>query len=152
MQKRFTLAWLAFFSLCLFLNACAFSSASQTKERAKPEPLIPLSALEKGVTYGEPKPIGTITDRQLEYAQKVAAQLDEAGIRVHLDDRKEKVNLKIREAQLQKVPFMLVVGDREATEGTVAVRNRKHGDQGAKPVAQFISDIQTLVENKTVTE
>jgi len=65
MQKRFTLAWLAFFSLCLFLNACAFSSASQTKERAKPEPLIPLSALEKGVTYGEPKPIGTITDRQL---------------------------------------------------------------------------------------
>ncbi len=93
-----------------------------------------------------------ITDRQLEYAQAVAKKLDDAGVRVHLDDRKEKVNLKIREAQLQKVPYMLVVGDREAAEGTVAVRNRKHGDQGAKPVAQFIADLQALVESKAVTE
>ncbi len=93
-----------------------------------------------------------ITDRQLEYAQAVAKKLDDAGVRVHLDDRKEKVNLKIREAQLQKVPYMLVVGDREAAEGTVAVRNRKHGDQGAKPVTQFIADLQALVESKAVTE
>ena len=50
-----------------------------------------------------------------------------------VDDRNEKVNLKIREAQLQKIPYMLVVGDREAGERQVAVRNRKHGDQGAKP-------------------
>ncbi len=93
-----------------------------------------------------------ITDRQLEYAQKLEKQLAEAGVRVHLDDRKEKVNLKIREAQLQKVPYMLVVGDREAQEGTVSVRNRKHGDQGARTVDQFIADLQALVETKAVSE
>ena len=53
-----------------------------------------------------------------------------------MDDRSEKVNLKIREAQLQKIPYMLVVGDREQENGQVAVRNRKHGDQGARPVAR----------------
>src|SRR5258708_15977433 len=68
-----------------------------------------------------------ITDRQLEYAQKVHARLEQAGLRSHLDDRKEKVQLKIRDAQLQKVPYMLVVGDREAESGAVAVRHRKHG-------------------------
>ena len=73
-----------------------------------------------------------ITDRQLEYAKKVHARLEEAGLRSHLDDRKEKVNLKIREAQLQKVPYMLVVGDREAEAGTVSVRHRKHADMGVE--------------------
>ena len=76
-------------------------------------------------------------------------QLDAAGIRVHLDDRKEKVNLKIREAQLQKIPYMLVVGDREAEAGTVSVRNRKHGDQGVKPLAEFVNQIQQLISDKT---
>lgn len=93
-----------------------------------------------------------ITDRQIEYAQKVTAQLDAAGIRVHLDDRKEKVNLKIREAQLQKVPYMLVVGDREAESGAVAVRNRKHADQGAMPVERFIAMIQKLIADKAPSE
>src|SRR5208282_1036442 len=73
-----------------------------------------------------------ITDRQAEYARSVQDQLEAAGIRVTLDDRSEKVNLKIREAQLQKIPYMLVVGDREAQEGTVSVRNRKHADQGVQ--------------------
>src|SRR6202021_474267 len=72
-----------------------------------------------------------ITDRQLEYAQKLREQLDAKGIRVTLDDRKEKVNLKIRDAQLQKIPFMLVVGDREAQNESVSVPNRKHGARGA---------------------
>jgi threonyl-tRNA synthetase len=93
-----------------------------------------------------------ITDRQLDYARQLAKQLNDAGIRVHLDDRNEKVNLKIREAQLQKVPYMLVVGDREAQNGTVSVRNRKHGDLGAKPVAEFLADIQKLIESKAVSE
>ncbi|MBV8816766.1 MAG: threonine--tRNA ligase [Acidobacteriaceae bacterium] len=93
-----------------------------------------------------------ITDRQLDYAAKVRDELDAAGIRVHLDDRKEKVNLKIREAQLQKVPFMLVVGDREAENGTVSVRNRKHGDQGAKPLAEFIGQVHQLVADKVPAE
>ncbi len=93
-----------------------------------------------------------ITDKQMDYARQVTARLDEAGVRVHLDDRNEKVNFKIREAQLQKVPFMLVVGEREAQAGTVAVRNRKHGDQGAKPVGDFLAEIRTLIETKSAGE
>ena len=69
-----------------------------------------------------------------------------------LDDRNEKVNLKIREAQLQKIPYMLVVGDREAQSGQVAVRHRKHGDLGAKPVEQFLADVLKLIETKDLAE
>jgi threonyl-tRNA synthetase len=93
-----------------------------------------------------------ITDRQLEYAAGVAARLKAAGIRATLDDRKEKVNFKIRDAQLQKVPYMLVVGDREAQSGAVAVRNRKHGDQGVKPLAEFLAEIQALIDARTPAE
>ncbi|HEV1284916.1 MAG TPA: threonine--tRNA ligase [Bryobacteraceae bacterium] len=93
-----------------------------------------------------------ITDRQLEYAQKVHARLEEAGLRSHLDDRKEKVQLKIRDAQMQKVPYMLVLGDREAESGAVSVRHRKHGDLGAKPLEQFVEEVVKLVETKSVTE
>jgi threonyl-tRNA synthetase len=93
-----------------------------------------------------------ITDRNLDYARKVTGRLAEAGLRVHLDDRGEKVNFKIREAQLQKIPYMLVVGDREAGSDTVAVRNRKHGDQGAKPVDEFLAEIQKLIDTKAPHE
>ena len=93
-----------------------------------------------------------ITDRHVDYARLVHARLEQAGLRSHLDDRNEKVNLKIREAQLQKVPYMLVVGDREAESGAVSVRHRKHGDLGAKPLAQFIEDVCQLVQSKSVAE
>src|SRR5436190_17150704 len=93
-----------------------------------------------------------ITDRQAEYAQKVKQQLDAAGIRATVDDRNEKVNLKIRDAQLQKIPYMLVVGDREQQAAQVAVRNRKHGDQGVGTIADFIAQIQGLIESKAVAE
>jgi threonyl-tRNA synthetase len=93
-----------------------------------------------------------ITDRNVEYARKVYARLEAAGLRAHLDDRNEKVNLKIREAQLQKVPYMLVVGDREAESETVSVRHRKHADMGAKPLEQFVEEVCKLVESKNVTE
>ena len=93
-----------------------------------------------------------ITDRQLEYAKTVQARLEAAGLRSHLDDRKEKVNLKIRDAQMQKVPYMLVVGDREAEADSVSVRHRKRGDLGAKPVAQFIEEARALVASKNTTE
>ncbi len=93
-----------------------------------------------------------ITDRHIEYAQNVARRLEGAGLRVELDDRKEKVNLKIRDAQLQKVPYMLVVGDREAQSDSVSVRNRKHGDQGAQTVGDFLAAIQKLIETKARTE
>jgi threonyl-tRNA synthetase len=93
-----------------------------------------------------------ITDRHTEYAKRVFDKLTGAGLRVELDDRKEKVNLKIREAQLQKVPYMLVVGDREAQESTVSVRNRKHGDQGAQKVDDFLAAMQRLIDTKARAE
>src|SRR5579872_2621559 len=93
-----------------------------------------------------------ITDRQQDYAKTVHAKLEAAGMRAHLDDRKEKVNLKIREAQLQKVPYMLVVGDREAEAGTVSVRHRKHADMGVKPLDQFIEEVSQLIASKSATE
>ncbi|HME06894.1 MAG TPA: threonine--tRNA ligase [Bryobacteraceae bacterium] len=93
-----------------------------------------------------------ITDRQLEYAQQVLAKLKKAGLRAILDDRKEKVQLKIRDAQLQKTPYMLVVGDREAQADSVSVRNRKHGDQGVKTIGEFIAAIQKLIETKACSE
>jgi threonyl-tRNA synthetase len=93
-----------------------------------------------------------ITDRQIEYARDVRQKLEEAGVRATVDGRAEKVNLKIREAQLQKIPYMLVVGDREQQNGQVAVRNRKHGDQGAKPLEAFIAEVRALIESKAVAE
>ena len=89
-----------------------------------------------------------ITDRQNEYAQQVFEQLKDAGIRAEIDSRSEKVNLKIREAQLQKVPYMLVVGQREADAGKVAVRHRKRGDEGAKPVEEVVARLRELVGSK----
>ena len=80
----------------------------------------------------------TIADRHLEYGRTVREQLAAAGLRAELDGRQEKIGFKIREAQLQKVPYMLVSGDREAADGTVAVRSRTGGDQGAQPVGEFI--------------
>jgi threonyl-tRNA synthetase len=93
-----------------------------------------------------------ITDRQIPYAKEVQQKLSAADIRVQLDDRSEKVNFKIREAQLQKIPFMLVVGDREAQAAQVSVRNRKHGDQGVKSIDAFLSTIKQLIDTKAVAE
>jgi threonyl-tRNA synthetase len=89
-----------------------------------------------------------IADRHLEYAGAVQAQLNAAGLRTHLDDRQEKIGYKIREAQLQKVPYMLVVGDREASEGTVAVRVRSGGDQGSRRIEAFLEDALREIRTK----
>jgi len=89
-----------------------------------------------------------ITDKQLDYARQVATELEADGVRVYLDDRNEKVNLKIRDAQLQKVPYMLVCGGREAEQGTVSVRHRKHADQGVKPLAEFREQIKQLIATR----
>jgi len=93
-----------------------------------------------------------ITDKQLAYARQVHERLKAAGLRATVDDRPEKVNLKIREAQLQKIPYMLVVGGREAEAGTVSVRNRKHGDQGVKPLDAFLAEVGQLIAAKTPAE
>jgi threonyl-tRNA synthetase len=93
-----------------------------------------------------------ITDRQVPYAKEVQQRLAAADIRVQLDDRNEKINFKIREAQLQKIPFMLVVGDREAQAAQVSVRNRKHGDQGVKSVDEFLSTLKQLIDTQAASE
>jgi len=80
-----------------------------------------------------------IADRHIEYARTVLERLKAAGLRAELDDRQEKIGYKIREAQVQKVPYMLVVGDGEAAEGLVAVRSRSAGDQGPRRVEDFIA-------------
>jgi threonyl-tRNA synthetase len=79
-----------------------------------------------------------IADRHQEYADSVRAKLDSSGFRVEVDSRNERMNQKIRTAQLQKVPYMLVVGDREAEANAVAVRTRDAGDLGAMPLAGFV--------------
>jgi threonyl-tRNA synthetase len=80
-----------------------------------------------------------IADRHLPYAASAQEQLRRAGLRVELDERQEKIGYKIREAQLQKVPYMLVVGDREAETGTVSVRERSGGDKGASAIDAFVA-------------
>ncbi len=82
-----------------------------------------------------------------DYGAEVAKKLDEAGIRVHLDDRNEKIGYKIREAQLQKTPYMLVVGEREKNDGTVSVRTRAGEDKGEVKVEEFVA--QALEEIRT---
>jgi threonyl-tRNA synthetase len=79
-----------------------------------------------------------ISDRHLEYGRKVREALAEAGLRAELDDRQEKIGYKIREAQLQKIPYMLVAGDREVADGTVSVRSRTAGDMGPRSVTDFV--------------
>jgi threonyl-tRNA synthetase len=89
-----------------------------------------------------------IADRHVAYAEQVAAELRAGGLRVEVDAGSERMNKKIRNAQLQKVPYMLVVGNREAEEGTVAVRTRDEEDRGAMPLAEFKSLALALVESK----
>jgi threonyl-tRNA synthetase len=89
-----------------------------------------------------------ISDRHRDYAAGVRDRLTAAGLRVELDDRQEKIGYKIREAQLQKVPYMLVAGDREAAEGGVSVRSRSAGDLGSRAVDAFISDALDEIRTK----
>jgi threonyl-tRNA synthetase len=92
-----------------------------------------------------------IADRHLDYAREVVTAVKRAGLRADLDDRQEKVNYKIREAQIQKIPYMLVVGDREAAERAVAVRSRAKGDLGARALDQFVTDALAEVRAKALS-
>ncbi len=91
-----------------------------------------------------------ISERHHEYARQVQGRLTSAGLRVQMDDRNEKMGYKIREAQMQKVPFMLVVGDKEASGGLVSVRNRFQGDEGQCSVEDFLLRLQQLVATRAV--
>ena len=89
-----------------------------------------------------------IADRHMEYAETVAAALKSAGLRAEIDGRREKVNYKIREAQLQKVPYMLIVGDREAQAGTVSVRLRTGQNLGARPLDSFVTLVKAVNDSR----
>lgn len=91
-----------------------------------------------------------ISDHQKEYAEKVKAILEEKGIRVELDARQEKIGYKIREAQLQKVPYMLILGEKEVEVNAVGVRKRKEGDIGQMSIEDFVSMISKEIEEKTI--
>jgi threonyl-tRNA synthetase len=90
-----------------------------------------------------------ISEKHLEYATAVKAKLEAAGLRVELDARNEKMNAKIREFTLQKVPFVLVMGDKEAASEAVSVRTRGKGDEGSVPLADFIQRANGLIEQKS---
>ncbi|KGI39227.1 threonine--tRNA ligase [Clostridium tetani] len=92
----------------------------------------------------------TITDSQKDYANKVVNDLKEKGIRVEFDDRNEKIGYKIREAQLQKVPYMIILGDKEVSENKVAVRSRKGGDLGAISLKEFVAKLNYEIDNRIV--
>ena len=93
-----------------------------------------------------------ISDKYMEYAESVLADLKETGIRAELDSRAEKIGYKIREAQMQKIPYMLVVGAKEEESGLVSVRSRFEGDEGQKPLSEFITSIQKEIKEKIARE
>jgi threonyl-tRNA synthetase len=90
-----------------------------------------------------------ITDRQQAYANEIAATLRDHDIRVEVDDRSEKIGYKIREAQVQKIPYMLVVGDKEAESKTISVRHRANGDMGVQQLDSFLTNIRKEIADKT---
>lgn len=89
-----------------------------------------------------------VSEKSMEYAQGVYDQLKAAGIRTELDRKDEKVGYKIRQAQLEKVPFMLVLGEKEAAEGKITVRSRDKGDLGVADLSTFIADVKKMTETR----
>jgi threonyl-tRNA synthetase len=92
-----------------------------------------------------------ITERQNDYAKQVLEKLLAGGVRAELDDRNEKLQAKIRDAQLQKIPYMLVIGGKEAEAGAVSVRHRAKGDLGARPLEQFSADLRAEIDSKALS-
>jgi len=92
--------------------------------------------------------VASITDAQGEYAAEVVKRLQKQGVRVRSDLRNEKITYKIREHSLQKVPFILVVGDKEKANGTVAVRARGNQDLGVMPLEDFVQKLEQAISTK----
>ena len=91
-----------------------------------------------------------ISEKYADYANKVAAELKKNGVDVTVDERSEKIGYKIREARMDRLPYMLVVGAQEETDGTVSVRSRFAGDEGVKPLSEFISQICEEIRTKAI--
>ncbi|MDK2879020.1 MAG: threonyl-tRNA synthetase [Thermoanaerobacteraceae bacterium] len=89
-----------------------------------------------------------ISEKHMDYAREVKERLEEADIRVELDERNEKIGYKIREAQIQKLPYMLIVGDKEANSGSVSIRQREVGDVGSRSIEEFIAEVKEKEKNK----
>ncbi|MBI2154566.1 MAG: threonine--tRNA ligase, partial [Candidatus Rokubacteria bacterium] len=92
-----------------------------------------------------------VSEKIAAYGRSVFERLREAGVRVELDDRNEKLNYRIREAQLQKVPYMLIVGARESQDGTVSLRRRTDGDAGVVAVEGFLAALAAEINSRSVT-
>jgi threonyl-tRNA synthetase len=92
-----------------------------------------------------------VSDKVAEYSKQVTAKLKDAGIRVHLDDRNEKLQAKIRDAQMLKIPYMAVVGGKEAEAASVSVRHRTKGDLGPRPLDQFLSDLAAEISSRALS-
>src|SRR6202167_1251299 len=91
-----------------------------------------------------------VSGKFIDYAQQVTQKLKAAGFRAHLDDRNEKLQAKIRDAQLEKIPYMLIIGGKEAEAGTVAVRHRSKGDLGPRPLDQFVADLRAEINSRQI--
>ncbi len=91
-----------------------------------------------------------IADRHADYAREIMEKLEAKGIRCELDDRSEKTGFKIRAAQMEKVPYMIIVGDKDVEAGTVSVRSRKNGDEGATTVDEFVARIEKEIAEKSL--
>ena len=89
-----------------------------------------------------------VTDRANEYAEQVRSKLEDMGFRVEVDDRNEKIGRKIRDAQMEKAPYMVVVGDRDMENGTVSPRHRSDGDLGAMTLDEFAAMLKQVVDRK----
>lgn len=92
----------------------------------------------------------SVSDSQNDYAVKVKNELESENVRVEVDDSNEKLGYKIRQAQLQKIPYMLIVGDNEVEDGTVSVRDRKEGDLGVVKVNEFKNRILDEINNRAI--
>jgi threonyl-tRNA synthetase len=91
-----------------------------------------------------------VSEKVADYAKHVTETLKRHGIRVHLDDRNEKLPAKVRDAQLQKIPYMLVVGPKEAEAGTVSVRHRSKGDLGPEPLSELVDALKREIESRAI--
>ena len=89
-----------------------------------------------------------VSEKSHDYAVSVYEKLKQAGIRVELDKRDEKIGYKIREAQMKKIPYMLILGENESSTGTISVRSRDKGDLGASKLDEFIADIKEEIDTK----
>src|ERR1700678_2544541 len=97
-----------------------------------------------------PATVLPVSGKFIDYAQQVTQKLKDAGFRAHLDDRNEKLQAKIRDAQLEKIPYMLIIGGKEAQAGTVAVRHRSKGDLGPRPLDQFVADLRAEINSRQI--